>query len=56
MSSDAVKDLRAIAKYTLETWGEEIFEKYRSGLKTTFEKIANIEVLEKNFSKTFPDL
>lgn len=56
LSIDAEKDLQDIARYTLNTWGKTIFEQYRNGLKKTFNAIGNREVLEKGFSKQFPEL
>jgi len=56
LSLDAEHDLKDIARYTLNTWGKPIFEQYRSGLKKVFKNIANKEVLEKSFSKKFPEL
>jgi len=56
LSLEAEKDLEDIARYTLKTWGKTIFEQYRKGLKKTFNAIANRKVVEKSFSKQFPQL
>ncbi|MBL4794477.1 MAG: type II toxin-antitoxin system RelE/ParE family toxin [Pseudomonadales bacterium] len=32
LTKDAEQDLRDVASYTLNTWGKEVLEQYRSGL------------------------
>lgn len=56
LSQDAEKDLREVARYTLNEWGKKALEQYRGGLKKTFEAIAKNEAPKRAFSKTFPEL
>ena len=56
ISINAENDLREIAQYTLNKWGNKIFEQYRRGLIKTFDAIANKEVLEKRVSKNLSDV
>ena len=41
LTKDAEKDLREIARYTLNKWGKEMLYEYRSGLEKTFQKIGD---------------
>ncbi|MBL4711391.1 MAG: type II toxin-antitoxin system RelE/ParE family toxin [Gammaproteobacteria bacterium] len=56
LSKDAEKDLREIAQYTLKEWGESTFAKYKSGLIKKFNDIGKNLVVERRFSKIFPQL
>lgn len=56
LSAAAENDLLEIARYTLNTWGKEAFERYRIGLKNTFLNIAKNEIPKLTFPTTFPDL
>lgn len=56
LSQDAEKDLREIAQYTLKKWGDVAFKKYKNGLSNKFKDIANHQVVEREFSKTYPQL
>jgi len=56
LSKEAVKDLREIAQYTLNKWGDTAFRKYKSGLTNKMNDIGRHSVAEHPFSKTFPQL
>lgn len=56
LTKDAEKDLREIAQYTLTKWGDVAFQKYKRGLINKFEAIGNHQVLDRQFSKTYPQL
>lgn len=56
LSKEAEKDLREIAQYTLKKWGALAFQKYKVGLSNKFNDIGNNLVVERRFSKTFPQL
>lgn len=56
LTEEAKTDLKEIAEYTLKKWGIKIFEAYRTGLKSSFESLANNDVLAKPFSKTLPNV
>ena len=56
LTKDAEKDLREIARYTLNKWGKEMLYEYRGGLEKTFQKIGSHNVSKKSFSKEFPKL
>ncbi|MGI9287515.1 MAG: type II toxin-antitoxin system RelE/ParE family toxin [Pseudomonadales bacterium] len=56
LTKDAENDLREVARYTLNKWGKEMLQEYRSGLKNTFKKIGNNDVRKRQFSKEFPAL
>lgn len=56
LSKDAENDLRDIAQYTLKKWGDVAFQKYKNGLSNKFNDIGNHQVLERQFSKTYPQL
>jgi plasmid stabilization system protein ParE len=56
LTEEAVRDLREVARYTLNRWGKEILQQYREGLKETFKAIASNNVPKRTFSRAFPDL
>ncbi len=56
LTENAEQDLREVARYTLNRWGKEMYQQYRSGLKDIFKAIATEDVPKRSFSKTFPDL
>lgn len=56
LSTDAEEDLREVARYTLNKWGEEMLHKYRDGLKNIFEEIGNQSRPKKQFSENLPEL
>ncbi len=56
LSKDAEKDLREVARYTLNKWGKEKLQDYRGGLKNTFNKIGKNEIKKYQFSKNIPEL
>ena len=56
LTKDAENDLRDIARYTLKEWGKEAFERYRSGIKKTFQDIGKNKILKRQFSERFPEL
>jgi len=56
LSKDAENDLREIVQYTLKEWGESAFVKYKSGLSKKMNDIGNKGVVERRFSKTYPQL
>ena len=56
LTKDAEKDLREIARYTLNKWGKKMLQEYRNGLKKTFNTIAKNEARKHAFSKKFPEL
>jgi toxin ParE1/3/4 len=56
LTKDAEKDLREVARYTLNKWGKKALDEYRDGLNTTFNKIGGKKVRKSTFSKTFPQL
>ena len=42
--------------YTLDKWGKEALQKYRHGLKNSFEAIGKGTVKARAFSESFPQL
>lgn len=56
LTKGAEKDLREIARYTLNKWGNKMLYEYRGGLEKTFQKIGDHKVSKKSFSKEFPEL
>jgi len=56
LSLDAEKDLREIARYTRNKWGKAALQKYRHGLKNSFEAIGKGDVQTRAFSESFPQL
>jgi len=56
LTKDAEKDLREIARYTLNKWGKRMLHEYRDGLEKTFQEIGNRKISKKSFSKAFPEL
>jgi len=56
LTKDAEKDLREVARYTLNKWGKEMLQEYRGGLKNTLNEIGKNEVRKHPFSKKFPEL
>ena len=56
VTKDAEQDLRQVARYTLKEWGPAMLKNYRSGLKKTFERIGNNDLVGRDFSDNFPEL
>ena len=56
LSAQAENDLREIAQYTLKKWGDSAFQKYKNGLSKKFNDIGNHSVIQRQFSKTYPQL
>lgn len=56
LSKEAEKDLREIARYTLNKWDDTAFRKYKNGLSKKMNDIGKNSVVEHSFSKTFPQL
>lgn len=56
ITPEAKEDLRAIARYTLDTWGETQHERYRNQLANCFHRIASGEVVKRQFSDIYPGL
>jgi toxin ParE1/3/4 len=54
LTKDAEKDLREVARYTLDKWGSSQFKAYRSGLKKAFSDLAANQVSGQFFSDNFP--
>jgi len=52
----AEADLREIAQYTIQQWGEEQAMQYASALTRTFQSIANSEVTSRTFSERLPQM
>ena len=52
----AEKDMRDIARYTIDTWGIEQAERYEALLSKRFQEIAQGIITPKIFSKRRPDL
>lgn len=56
LSKDAEQDLRDIARYTLDKWGQKQFLTYRQLLKNKFEAIGKGSVITHQFSENLPDI
>jgi len=56
LTKDAEKDLREVARYTLNRWGREKLREYRDGLIKLFEEIGKNNVTKRQFSDHFPEL
>jgi len=56
ITPEAKEDLRDIARYTLDTWGDSQHERYRNQLAKCFHRIASGEIVTRHFSDTYPDL
>lgn len=56
LTKDAEKDLREVARYTLNKWGKEKLQEYRAGLKSIFSKIGKNDIKIHKFSKIIPEL
>lgn len=56
LSLDAEADLTEIARYTLSTWGEEVFERYRKGLQQALNSIGDGSVISRSFSQKLPSV
>lgn len=54
LTPSAAEDLKAIARYTLEQWGEKQCLRYAEMLEERFRSIAAGAVISKTFSKRFP--
>lgn len=52
----AEEDLRAIARYTVDTWGVQQAKRYEALLSKRFQEIAQSNVTPKVFLKNRPDL
>lgn len=49
-------DLLDIARYTLDTWGAEQYAYYRDQLADCFNRIASQIIVQRHFSKIYPEL
>ncbi len=56
LTKDAERDLREVARYTLNKWGSEMLQQYRDGLKETFQRIGKDEVSKRQFLNKYPEL
>lgn len=56
LSLDAEKDLREVARYTRDKWGKEALQKYRHGLKNSFDAIGKGTTQKRTFSESLPQL
>lgn len=56
LTKDAEKDLREVARYTLNKWGGEMLLEYRAGLNSIFEAIGKRSVAKRQFSDNFPEV
>ncbi len=56
LTSAAEADLREIARYTRQHWGDEQSWHYAQLLASCFQKIADGEVVPRSFSTRFPEL
>ena len=56
LTKDAEKDLREIARYTLNQWGKEKNQKYRDGLKHVFNNTGKNQIQKNTFSNNIPKL
>jgi plasmid stabilization system protein ParE len=56
ITPEARDDLQDIARYTLDTWGAEQHARYRDQLADCFNRIAHQSIVQRNFSKTYPEL
>ena len=54
ITPSARKDLRDIAKYTIETWGQNQANVYAGKLASCFLAIADRKILSRQFSKKLP--
>ncbi len=52
----AEADLREIARYTRQQWGEAESRHYAQLLTSCFQKIADGEIVSRSFSTLFPEL
>lgn len=52
----AEADLREIAQYTDQQWGEQQAIQYASALTHSFQSIANGDVVSRSFSERFPQV
>lgn len=55
LTTDAENDLREVARYTLDTWGTDIFDQYRAGLSDTFAANGNGTLVHGNFVSDIPN-
>lgn len=56
LTKDAENDLREVAHYTLKQWGKEALERYRGGIKKTFQDIGQNKIIKRQFSEHYPEL
>jgi plasmid stabilization system protein ParE len=56
LTPEAEGDLLGIARYTIETWGDEQADDYAEKLRICFEAIASGKVRHRALSKDRPDL
>lgn len=54
LSKAAETDLKEIATYTLNTWGEAAFTKYKTGLANKMHAIAQQQVVSRTFLANYP--
>ncbi len=55
LTRDAEADLKAIARYTIEQWGEAQAKSYLGKISQCFRNIANNKVTSRTFSEKFPE-
>jgi len=56
VSKRAASDIREIASFTLERWGEEQVERYLSGLEALFHIIAARPMMGRSAAQVLPNL
>lgn len=56
LTTEAVQDLRYIARYTVKTWGIAQSRAYAAELEKTFDSLANKLLPTKPFSENLPDI
>jgi toxin ParE1/3/4 len=56
LTSDAERDLREIARYTLRQWGARQQRRYASLLEAGFRAIAQRRIVPRPFSSAYPDV
>lgn len=56
LSADAEQDLREIARYTLDNWGQQQLNRYRRQLKTQFEAIGSGDIIQRQVSENLSNV
>ena len=55
LTKDAEQDLLDVARYTMKTWGKEVFHEYQKGLESLFNNLPSY-LSRRLFSTKFPGL